>query len=553
VTIDILAETTDAQLNEAIVQNRAVLQEQFPDLDLSIGGPVDSLLVNANAAIAANNNLLVNQAYLFQQLKAIADGTVEVDDSAVDNLMDAYFLTRHVATPATGQVSFIVRDNVAYTFQSGYRLRTATQSYKLPLTYRVYPVGQTGVDFTVPTNVRLEQVYDEETGYGYRFNVSVQSLQSVPDAILVSGDRLAVDQSFDGLGYVQAVTNFSGGVAAETNSQFVSRALSGLVANTVAGQDNIRAIVTETVQRSDSSAIGAGSPLMTRDRNNVFNLPTGGKIDVYVKAGAVAQSSLVDITAVVVSEVSRTVRITLTREQSAGVYRTSVLPLFTTAPPVIISGDLTVNSTTHLAWSDPSGFNPDATAEIDLAFSARQQIQLDITDDRQDGLGYVVPMTAPGDDLSGFYQVNCQYQPQVLEQDVALTSYSVRPPGVDVLVKAAVPCLTTVGVIASKPSGYTGPSADSIAAALSAMINQLPITTPSLDLYTLAALVREIDNTLTVTSASLTGTIYGQAGNNLSVSSVAGVLSLPTNLTDKVSPANTYFATTSDSVTVTLV
>lgn len=544
---------TQADLDTAKDANRAILQERFPSYDLSIGGAVDSLLVDGTSVITARNDADVDRVYLYQQLQAIAEGTVTVDDEDVDRLMANYYLTRREDTPATGTVVFVVRDNITYTFQSGYRLRSAEQTYQLGATYNVYPVGTSNIDFTVATNVLMEQVYDGETGYEYRFQLPIESLEPTPSAVLVSGDRLTVDQSFSGLGYVQAVTNFQGGIAAETNAEFVSRALDGITAQVVGGQDHINAVARTAVQLSDTAGLGAGSPLVTRDRGNVFNLPTGGKTDIYVKSGAIAQASYASVTGVVQDVPSRRVRITLSREQSAGVYRYGVIPLYTSTPPVIVSGGIAIDAVAHLTWTATGEFNPEMPDEIDRAFSARQQIQLDVIDDRQDSLGYVVTLSAPGQELEDTYQVTTEYQPGVLELDAALTDDSVRPPGTDVLVKAAVPCITTIGVSASRPADYNGPTGGELAAELATAINQLPISTQFIDGLTIAAIVRDIEPSLTVNSVTLTATVYGQDGTDLSVSPLGSRLTIPTNITSKVSPDNTYFTTTSALTTVTLV
>jgi len=544
---------TQEDLDAATTSNRAILQERFPDLDISIGGPVDSLLVDGAAVVTARNDSDVDTAYLYMQLQAIANGEVEASDEDVDRLMANYFLTRYEATPAAGDVVFVVRDNINYTFQSGYRLRTADESYQLASTYNIYPVGTTGIDFAIATNVEIEQVYDSETGYSYRFTLPIKSLDAEATAVLVSGDRLTADQGFDGLGYIEASTNFSGGFAAETNEEFVARALEGITARTLGGQDHINAIAEDTVQRSNANAIGTGDPMMTRDRNNVYNLPTGGKVDIYVKSGAIASTSYADVTGVVQSTVTRTVRITLTRAQSAGVYRQDVLPLYLTTAPTITSGGLAIQSITHLTWTDPGGFNPEMPDEYDRAFSARQQLQIDFIDDRQDAGGDIVTMTAPGQELEDTYQVSTEYQPGTLAQDTAMLDDAVRPPGTDALVKAAVPCISAVGVTCTKPVDYNGPIGSAIAAELASSINQLPIATSFIDSLTISALVRNIEPSLTVTSVSLSGTIYGQDNVNISLSPVAGRMTIPTNTAAKVSPRNTYFTTTSTLTTVTLV
>lgn len=548
-------ELSQSDIDDAVEANRAVLQEQFPDLDLSVGGPVDSLLVDGNAVITAQNNADVDKAYLYQQLKAISEGVVTVDDSDVDRLMANYFLERRASMPARGRVTFIVRDNITYTFQSGYTLRTADNSYRLQQTFTVYPTGTTGVDFTADSNIRLQQVYDSETGYNYRFELPIESVEASPTAVLTVGDRLTASQPFDALGYIEASTNFSGGVTAETNQEFAARGLEGLLSRTVGGQDNIRKLVRDEVQLSDSWARGVGDVTMTRDRNNVFGLSTGGKIDVYFKAGTIAHAGY-SVDAVVVDDAARTAEITLTREQSAGVYRLDVAPLYTSSPPTIVSGDLIVGGVSHNAWTetDTFAFNPDMPDEYDRAFSARQRIVISITDDRQDSGGYVVDMSGgAGTTLSDSYSVSVEYQPHLLTIDSLLTDAEARPPGTDVLVKAAVPAIVTVGVNVSRPDDYNGPDADSIAQTLVSLINRLALSRRFLDTSTISVLLNQVNSDLTFNSAALSATIYGQNGTDYSLPSVGGRLTLPTIPDAKIEPLNTYFTTDFSRVTVTFV
>jgi hypothetical protein len=549
ITTDVTVEEQDS----ARTILRALLQEQDPTLDISVGGPVDSLLVEGNVIVVARNDQEVSQAYLFQQLKAISEGTVTVTDAELDELMANYFLTRQEAVVASGEIVFVVRDLRVYSFPTGYTLIAKDQQFVTTATYNVYPPLTPNIDFTVATNIAIEQVYDAATGYSYRFRLPISSVDADPVAALVAGDLLSPTQSFSGLGYVEASTNFQGGTAAETNQEFAARGLTGLLAQTVGGQDNIDKLVGEAVQNADSNTVGVNSPLMTRDRDNVFNLSVGGKIDIYAKSGAIGEAAYV-VDAEVVDVGLRTARITLSREQSAGVYRTGVVAISTTTPPTVIAGGITVLSVTHLPYVSTTEFNPQMPTEIERAFSANQLIEILIEDTRQTtGPTYIVPMTSPGDTITDAYEAQTEYQPGILTISQALASSLVRPPGVDLLVKAAVPCISTVGVVAQRPVSYNGRSASELEAAIATAINLLPVETQTLDNFTISGIVTTLEPTLTVLSVSLSGSVYGQNGTNYSIPQVGGKLTIPTNTAAKFSPTNTYFTTTANLVDVTLV
>ncbi len=162
-------------------------------------------------------------------------------------------------------------------------------------------------------------------------------------------------------------------------------------------------------------------------------------------------------------------------------------------------------------------------------------------------------MTAPGQVIEDTYNVSTQYQPQILDLDTALTAPAFRPPGADILVKAAPPCITTLGVVARIPTDYNGPSATELEKSLASLVNALPISTEFLDGFVVSDLLKQISSQLSLDSVSMSGTVYGQDDSIIAVAQIAGRLTLPTSTVAKVAPYNTYFATTSALVTVTFV
>jgi hypothetical protein len=193
-------------------------------------------------------------------------------------------------------------------------------------------------------------------------------------------------------------------------------------------------------------------------------------------------------------------------------------------------------------------------AAIDRAFSTHQEIVITFTDTRKlSGGAWIVTLTAIGELITGAYQVATEYQPGALEIADVMLSDSVRPPGMDVLVKAAVPCIVNIGLNLVTSANYNGPTAEELEADISYAINQLPIGTAYLDAYSLSRLINNIVEGLTITGLSMNGTIYGQDDVDVSLSMVDSKLTIPTSTTGKFGPVNCYFTTTYDLVTVTLV
>jgi len=547
---DIATTSTPALKDAARTTIRAVLIEADPSLDISIGGAVDSIIVEGNVDVAANNQVNVNQSYLFQQLQAIANGTVTISDAQMDALMQNYYITRQQNVPAFGDTAFVVRDNKQYVIQTGYRVRYGASSYVTTTTYTVYPQDTPGIDFTVPTNVPLLVIFDQATGFNYQFRIPFVCEQAGPTGIRIAGQVFVPDTTFTALGSITAISNFQGGTLAETNAELAQRALEGITAGTLSGgQDGINKLVSEFYPAAVASSVGVNSPMQTRGRNNPFGLNYAGVLDVYVKSGAIGQNQII-VSAVVTNYLTRTATITLLQPDSAGVYSAVAQG---TSSPVGMTGALVSSPINYLPYTSPV-FNPNTASSLQRAFSASTLVQITITDNRVDSLSVpIVPMTSNGQVITGAYTVVVQNMPGINDVATGLYSDAIRPPGVDVLVKAAVPCVTTLNITAAMPANYNGPSASDLAVAIAQAINELPLRTAALDSFTISQIIQAQSSNLVLRTLNMSGTIYGQDGSLIPVYQLGTQLIIPTNLPALVSAENAFFATTQALVTVNLV
>jgi hypothetical protein len=539
---------TDIQT--ARLLNRGLILEERPDLDPSVGSVVDSVLVDGAARLTVKNAENLRSLVQRQQLGRIAAGASEISNEEMDQLAAAYSTQRLSAQVAVGRVRVVVRDNRQYTVPSASPFTVGSLVFTVAAPVTVYST----VDPTPAAgSPRLQQVYDDETGFLYQFEFDIQSASTDPATGLVSGDRLVWEEGPSGLGYVAAVSNFTPGRNEETNQELAARLLEGVTAKIVAGRANVRALIQASNPGGDALVVGVNSPMMTRDRTNSLGVSTGGRVDVYVKSGGVSRYGMV-VDAVVVDDVLRTVAIRLSREQAAGLYRASIQANNTATPPDVVSGELITLSYARVPWVAADAFNPLLVQQVDMAYSARADITYTVRDTRETSGGPVVDMSGgPGAVIENAYRIEVDYQPGILAADAVLTAAEVRPAGLDVLVKAAVPAVVSIGMTVSRPVDYNGPNEVAISAAMAAEINRLPISARQLDIFTLSDLLGKVDNRLTVLQASMTAVVLGQDGLNIPLTSINQVLTLPVNIGSKVAPENTYFTTTQSRVVVTLV
>ena len=528
---------------------RAILTETQPNLDLSLGGVVDSVIVEGNVDVSVQNKVNVDSAYLQQQLQAIADGEVTITDEQMDSLASNYFITRYTDDPAAGNVDFIVQNETIYTIPAGYVIRYGDNSYTTSQVYSIYPASTPGVDYGDPSNVRLQTIFDTSTGYGYRFTLPFTCDQVGASGIRVPGDVMTPDVGFTGLGRVEAAESFSGGTAAETNAQLATRCISGIVVKTLGGgQDQIGVLAASIYPNSKISAVGVESAMQTRGRINPFGINTGGKLDVYAKSGAVSRTTRV-VSAIVTNLGTREVTLTVSREQAAGAY--SFTPVGLTGVSGM-TGAITLVSTAF-AQATLVGFNPEMQSQ-DLRASANTEVTIVITDTRQKpDTSYVVDINALGQLLPDTYGVVVDFMPGVLELADAFYQDANRPPGIDVLVKAGAPCSVSMNISASRPANYNGPSASDLSAQIAFAVNQLAMRTPFLDDFTISQIIKSASSQLTLVSLTMTGGIIAFDGTNVSVWQTGNRLVIPTDSSRKVSYETVFFTTTPAQVVVSLV
>lgn len=540
---------TTADRDSARELIRALLLETNPDLDISVGGVVDSVIVEGNVDVAVQNQANVDDAYLLEQMQAIAAGTVTITDEQMDSLASNYYITRYPNDPAHGDVSFIVQNLTTYTIPAGYRIRYGDSSYVTEQVFIVYPPSTSGVDFTDGTSIRLQTIFDTATGYTYRFTLPFVCEQTGAAGVRIPGDVFTADVGFTGLGRIEAAESFAGGTTLETNAQMAQRVMDGITVKTLGGgQDQIDVLAASVYPNMEISAVGVESTMQTRGRINPFGINTGGKLDVYAKCGAVSQATRV-VSAVVTDVGTREVTLTVTRDQAAGAY---------TYTPVGLTGVSGMTGTiatlsTSFAQATLVGFNPEMQSQ-DLRASANVVVTVVITDTRQKpDLSYMVDITTLGQALVDTYGVVVDYMPGVLELADAFYADATRPPGIDVLVKAGAPCSVTMSISASKPPDYNGPSAADLSAQIAFAVNQLPMRQLYLDDFTISQIIKSASSQLSLLSLTMTGGITAFDGSNVAVWQTGNKLIIPTDSLKKVSFETVFFTSTPAQVSVNLV
>lgn len=517
--------------NKAVVI--ATLAEKDPTLDLSDGSAVVGLVVENEAQLAAAHAARYNTLNLSFSLAAIAANITTVDDAHVDSLISNYFLTRRQAAAANGPVRIVTSLNTGYMVPIGFRVSAAVGTFGTTALIRVYPTGSSITE--TATSKKLVLRADGK----YEFTINVTADAAGAAGLLSAGTAVTIVAPMDGMETATVATDFTGGQNKETSAELLARAQAGITATTLAGPEHIQAALAVQLPGIQTTVLGIGSPLMTRNRGNVFGISIPGTEDIYVKTSAFPQRKTLTVTASAFSAV-RDMAFTIANENAAGIYRILAVRPSGTAG---ITGDAPA-SVTPMIRTDLI-FTPKTRVPSDYIYGSIADLRVVFTDT-------VTPATtviASGDSLS--YDVDVLYMPEVTVAGDYCYGTN-RPAGTDYLVKAGVPCMVDVAITLRPRKGTTAPTIQDTQAAIAGAINALPFGTPRLSLYVVIAALQTLSFQGDVVDILLSGSVLAPTGQDLLLLPSQGI-EIPVDLDNAVSPANAFFTCPTGNVEVTFV
>jgi hypothetical protein len=314
----------------------------------------------------------------------------------------------------------------------------------------------------------------------------------------------------------------------------LNRALEGLAAKAPMGKIHIEALLADSGYNVMSSAVfGMGDPEQTRGRKDALGVDAGGRVDAVVRT---AQMPSVDtITKTCAMQSSGKWRAIFDRYESPGFYR--VAKILSTTSVSVLTDQSAITMTPGYLSETGGPWLPDATC---ARFSAYQTMLVDFT---FEGVTGATGATAD-------FQLWLDRMPSI----EAIQDYVQRPDlkgrGSDLLIKAAVPVYVDikVGLVASSQA-----DTDTAAQAILDMVNALPVGKGVLSAADMVLAVRDVlpDASIDLPIRS-EAEIWTPEGTIVRISSYEGELKVPTKLDLGLTPANSIFIASSESIDVKL-
>jgi hypothetical protein len=455
---------------EVVAQRKAYLRSLWhavaPEIELQYG--VINSIVSGPAAMfsqAVIDSLEICRRHT--QIQALMEDTnanPEINSPHFDAFLDNYRVKRKTGNYSTGKVRLTFSDNSTYAFGPANTFTARGVDFHPTATYTYIPAGR-GV--YAQYTYELQRL-DDGT---YVAEIELQSTTISIDGNLPVGTKLyAVESYYGSLIDIEVIESFTGGIAEDTLSTLMPKLVEGITAPVLTSRANIAAQLKSIPEFNiqEVSVIGVGDQESIRDRHGLFNISQGGRGDIYVRTNG----TLLNTTIKKDCKLARTINantaiyhLYLTKDDMPAAYGiTKIKHPEDVTSLKIISEQRSVDLTEEQ-------FAPDIINYIEGAFSAYQTILIEFEDDNIKRYG------EDGPPKLASYDISYDYLPNIVDiQKYCSNRNNISVMG-DILVKAAIPCKTTISFSVGTQPGQIELAKDTLKnTIISAVVNTVSST-----------------------------------------------------------------------------
>jgi hypothetical protein len=469
ITVQSLDELTDEQVSQAYAIATQFAQEKHPNLDTK-RGPVPDLVLGLDSILGAAQKENTDRVRQSQSVVLIEENPELADDDLVDNVASNYRVTRRAATPAAGEVVITMDQQLAVTIQTGAIFYVGDHEYTSDETY----TARLSSGAVVADTDRLVQELSPGV-YGFSINVTASVAGSA--SLLRKDDELTPD--VEPLAFIRAyaASDFTGGLDAQTNQELVDLFQDGMstkaysnrsmIRNMVRGADpDVYPPVTDAFDDIlNFSIIGMGDVEMVRDQHWLMPMSGGGRSDIYVRSqrlpgliGLLKTATLVEKTIE-----GGIWQVSILRDDAPGFYEARTIRLAGLGPggnTYAVTEDIRGLDTTDV----DNDYIPDVLTILEGTYSRFQTAVIKFLD--TDTEVSVLPLLSTQD-----YDVTMATMPLIREVQEFIGLRDVVNPCGDHLVKAPVPCFTSLSITLERKNSTEDVDTDAIVDACADYVN----------------------------------------------------------------------------------
>lgn len=378
----------------------------------------------------------------------------EIDSTVLSQTAQTYGLTRQTEALASGQLRIEMNRNRSVLIPSGTLFATTDG--------RQYTTQQTFAARSSATELRdaTDRQLLLNVAGNYEFYIDAIAILPGVGGNIVTGDELSfVNTSVPSVIRISAASDFSGGLATETDEQLIARIRRQLPVKTFSTRLSVAATITSEPALANTlavSTIGYGDLEMVRGRRSGMD---GRSADVYMRTAELPRNDIFLLTATCIAVLpSGRVqwRVDVDRNTASGLYR--ILSARGAAigdllNPIVVRGfDITPIA---------GELSPRIGNATDAAFSRYQTITI---------TGETLAYDFEVDDTTEI-EVGISYMPGIATAQAMANSRQHRFIGGDTLVRAAIPVYLSIGVDVHARRSISLPDPQAIRNAVASLIN----------------------------------------------------------------------------------
>lgn len=388
-------------------------------------GPFHDLILYYAAVFATRNQQAIADAMRSINLGRLMRDPDMVSAAAADRTLANWLVKRKIGTKAHGPVTILLNSSTGLILPVGFTVVSGDRKFKTETPYTVLRGG-------IPVH-HSDRIMTKHGRNQWSFTVPVVATVAGLAGNLRKGTKLSFDRSISSdIKRVYVAEDFVEGADEETNLQMTKRLGRSICGNVWSNRGTAEALISKLPSCDrvvGISIIGFGDPEMLRDKHSLWPGSSGGRVDVYVKTSGVVLRKEVTVKGLKIGEnANGTIwELKIPRSAAPGFFYITAVKRKDGNTCTLVRS---VRGVDVAGVADPPGiFNPE-----EAAYSSFQTCILQVAE---------MPPTAHA---TAELLVTLRYMPGITEIQDYLLQHEICSPTSDILVKAPVPCFTSIDI-----------------------------------------------------------------------------------------------------------
>jgi len=503
-------------------------QELYPEYEWSYGSLLYEVVIRPTAIRAASDEEDIDT--LRQNMSLYLASIAETpDQDLITSLASNFRVDPKEGIYGTGEIAIYSRQENNIYIPASSDLSAGGVDLTNDKTY----VGVANADDYVDKD---DTVYRQlvQVGSEWAFMVPVRTVEFT-DKTVAQGLAVTMEGRPSQISRIEVSSSVVGGRAEASTDEILDQAQNGLTAKIPSGNAHLRALFADQsgVNVLSQASFGINDPECIRDRDNVFGISTGGRVDTYCRNVDIPASRTITVQATRES-LTASWSMFIDKDEGLGFYRILSIKHESSGEQVTDEDGATVEYGYAEVSGGPHVFSAD-TARYSIYQTAHVTFDYDVSE------------------TEAAFSVELLSMPSLETLQEFVNQESIRNEAQDVLVRGPHPASVSVTVTVERVPGDTGTTEEILQNAIASAINATNIGVDGLDASLVVNAVEAVDPELHVVfPVSLQADFQLPDSEIISVSTLQGRITVPESDFEWVTERNTFYYCLASNVAVEL-